>query len=118
MAKKENARLPKNEKTSAPDKREFTGTENLRQLRVLMALLTRPRSREAVDSIAGCSNGPDLIGKLRAKGLKIPCDETPVIDRDGQEVLCGVYYFTAEDRRKVRTWLIRRERALKKGGAK
>lgn len=106
---------PPKENPSAPDKRQFIGTENPRQLRVLMALLTRPRSREAVDHVAGCSNGPDLISKLRSRGLTIPCDETPCIDRDGKEVLCGVYYFTTDDKRKVHSWLIRRDRALKRG---
>lgn len=50
----ENARLPKNEKTSAPDKRKFTGTDNPRHLRVIMALLVSPRTRETIDRVAGC----------------------------------------------------------------
>lgn len=97
--------------TSSP--RHFAGADTPRQLRVIMALLTRPRSREAIDEIAGCSNGPDLVARLRKNGLEIPCENTPCIDRDGKEVKQGVYYFNADDKRKVRSWLIRRERAMK-----
>ncbi len=44
---------------------KFLGTDNPRELRVIQALLTRPRRREDVDAIAGASNGPDLISNLR-----------------------------------------------------
>jgi hypothetical protein len=97
----------------APSSRHFKGAESPRQLRVIMALLTRSRSRKAIDEIAGCSNGPDLVARLRKNGLAIPCENTQCIDRDGKEVAHGVYYFTSDDKRKVRNWLIRRERAMK-----
>ena len=115
MAKR-NARLPKNEKTSAPDKRDFTGTDNPRHLRVIMALLVSPRPREAIDRIAGASNGPALMSDLRDLGVKAPCSKSPCIDRDGFEVKRGVYYFTDSDKRLIRAWLKRRERNLKQGG--
>lgn len=98
---------------SAADKRNFKGTSNPRHLRVLMALLVRPRPREAVDEVAGASNGPDLIAQLRERGLSIPCTPTPCIDRDGFEVRRGIYCLDDRDRCMVRAWLRRRERALK-----
>ena len=105
---KENARLPKDEKTSAPSKREFTGTGNLRHLRVLHALQTRPRPREDIDRIAGASNGPELMAELRRRGLDVPCSRTPCIDKDGFEVLRGIYHLTDTDKARLRAWLERR----------
>ena len=96
--------------------RHFVGTDNPRALRAIMALITSPRSREALDRIAGCSNGPDLIAEIRRKGLQVPCKRTPCIDRDGLEVKRGIYYLTDKDRRLVRAWLRRRERTSKRGG--
>ena len=103
-------------KTSAPDTRKFIGTANPRHLRALMALLTRPRPREELDRIAGCSNGPELVAELRRRGLELPCSKTPCIDRDGFEVKRGIYYLNDRDKVLVRAWLIRRDRARKHGG--
>ena len=83
----------------------FTGTDNPRHLRVIHAVLGRPRRREDVDSIAGCSNGPELIAELRRRGLDIPCKRITFIDRDGYPCRPGVYSLTENDRRKIYTWL-------------
>ena len=83
----------------------FTGTDNPRQLRIIPALMARPRRREDVDSIAGCSNGPELIAELRRRGLDIPCKRITFIDRDGYPCRPGIYSLTASDRRKIYTWL-------------
>lgn len=112
MAKK-NARPFKKEKTSAPDKRKFTGTDNPRHLRVITALMVSPRPREAIDRIAGASNGPELMAELRRRGLEAPCSKTPCIDRDGYEVKRGIYHFTDRDKRLIRAWLKRRDRQRK-----
>jgi hypothetical protein len=87
---------------------EFLGTSNPRHLRAIHALRVSPRTRESLDHIAGCSNGPELVAELRRRGLDAPCDKVPCIDRDGFEVKRGVYHFTDTDRRKVRRWLTRR----------
>lgn len=79
----------------------FRLTDNPRQLRALNALLRRPMPREHLDREAGCSNGPELIAELRRRGLSVPCDMAPVIDRDGREVKRGIYHLTATDRRKL-----------------
>ncbi|KWB70503.1 hypothetical protein [Burkholderia ubonensis] len=105
---KKNARQPK--PTSAKRQSQFTGSANLRQLRALTVLQRRPMPREELDAVVGCSNGPDLIAGLRAKGLALPCVRVACIDRDGIEVQRGVYHLTTTDRRKVARWLAKRSK--------
>lgn len=100
--------------TSAPSTRKFTGTDNLRHLRVIHALLRRPVSREELDSIAGASNGPELVAELRRRGLDVPCERIKFIDRDGQPCRPGVYCFTARDRRLIHTWMAQRKQQMAK----
>ena len=101
--------LPHNQaEQSAPNRPKFTGTDNPRHLRVIEALLQRPRRREDVDSIAGCSNGPELIAELRRRGLgneHLRCDRIRFIDRDGYPCRPGVYSLTEQGRRAIYTWL-------------
>lgn len=84
---------------------KFQGTDKPRELRVIHAILARSRKREEVDRIAGCSNGPDLIAGLRSKGLELPCERVPAMDRDGFRIRYGVYHATPADRRKLHRWL-------------
>lgn len=100
--------IPK-EKPSAPSKRQFTGTDNPRHLRALVALEIRARPREELDRVVGCSNGPDLISDLRTRGLELPCDRVPCLDQDGREVKRGIYSMTPGDKRAVRAWQRRRD---------
>ncbi len=110
-------------KTTAPEQgkstssTKFLGTDNPRYLRILAALLTRARSREDIDAIAGASNGPAAIAELRALGLPrsecLPCERTPCFDRDGLEVMRGIYWLTPKGRRRVMAWM--REREAKRG---
>ncbi|MBC8739021.1 hypothetical protein F6X40_19905 [Paraburkholderia sp. UCT31] len=86
---------------------DFAGTSNVRHLRVLHAVRVRARTREAIDGIAGASNGPALIADLRALALDIPCTRIPAFDRDGREVLRGVYFLSGPDRRKLARWVTR-----------
>jgi hypothetical protein len=90
----------------------FTGTDNPRHLRAIRALEISPRTREAIDRIAGASNGPELIAELRRRCLQIPCAMVPCIDRDGFEVKRGVYSLTDQDRLNIRRWL--KNRVVKK----
>ena len=108
---------PTKAEQSAPSKREFTGTDNPRHLRAITVLLRRPVPREQLDSIAGCSNGPELIAELRRRGLgddHLPCERVKFTDRDGNLCRPGVYSLTKKGRRMVYAWLAKRE---KKGGA-
>ena len=92
---------------------KFYGTDNPRHMRVIPALMTRPRRREDVDDIAGCANGPDLISNLRGLGLEIPCKRIKFLDRDGNTCRPGIYSLTEGDRRMIYAWMAR----MRKGGA-
>lgn len=92
---------------------KFTGTDNPRHLRVIQSLMIRPRKREEIDSIAGASNGPALISDLRDLGLRIRCQRTPAIDRDGYPIKFGIYEFNDDDRRAVNAWLCKRDTGAK-----
>lgn len=96
-----------------PKSAKFEGTDNPRQLRVIQALMTRPLPREQLDSVAGASNGPELVAELRRRGLEIPCTRTKKKDRDLFDCWPGVYHFSTTDRRRVIQWLAKR----KAGGA-
>ena len=65
--------IPKNKTGAAGKRDQFTGAVSQRYLRVLVSLMQRPRTREAIDRVAGASNGPDIIRRLRDRGLSIPC---------------------------------------------
>jgi hypothetical protein len=91
---------------------EFSGTNNPRQLRAIHALLAHPLQREQLDRMSGCSNGPDLIAKLRDLGLGkdgLPCTMISSQDRDGQAIRYGVYSFSEAGRRAVNAWLHKRK---------
>ena len=87
--------------------RKFLGTENPRHLRAIAVLLKRPISRENLDAIAGCSNGPELVAELRRRGLEgeLLCERIAFTDRDGRPCRPGVYHLTAKGRRLVLNWL-------------
>ena len=103
---------PNKEEPSDLNKLKFTGTVNPRHLRFIAAVLVRPRRREDVDSIAGCSNGPELVAELRRRGLEVPCTRITFLDRDGRKCNPGIYAFTTADRRKFYAW----QAAQKSGG--
>ncbi len=93
---------------------KFTGTDNPRHLRALAVLLRRPITRQELDNVAGCSNGPELVAELRRRGLAVECERIEFIDRDGRKCRPGVYGFNDSDRRKVNSWLKLREQEVGK----
>ena len=101
------------EDSTAKVARKFTGTDNPRHLRVIQSAMIRSRKREEIDSIAGASNGPELIAELRRRGLRFQCQRTPGIDRDGCPVKFGIYELDVDDRRAVNAWLRKRDAAAK-----
>lgn len=95
---------------SAPEKAnnntaKFAGTDNPRHLRAINALMIRPQRRKHLDSVAGCSNTPELVAELRRRGLSLPCERVPDIDRDGKAIKRGVYHLLNRDRQKMQCWL-------------
>lgn len=76
-----------------------------RQARVADALLRSEGwiSREAIDRIAGASNGPEVIRQLRQRlGREaIEMQRVDAIDRDGQLCKPGRYRITPEGRVKL-----------------
>lgn len=99
--------------STAQAKRTFYGTDNPRHLRVIQSLMIRPRKREEIDTIAGASNGPELMAELRRRGLRAKCQLTPGIDRDGYPIKFGIYEFNDDDRRAVNAWLRKRDAGVK-----
>lgn len=93
--------------------KKFVGTYNPRHLRALTALIKRSITRESLDRIVGCSNGPDLVFNLRDLGLDIPCQRVPAYDRDGERIWHGVYSLTSLDRKKIHRWLAARPKEAK-----
>lgn len=73
-----------------------------RHRRLLLALMAGQCTREEVDRIAGASNGPDEIFRLRrVYRLTLPCVRRGSKDMDGRPVEYGVYSLTSADRAKV-----------------
>jgi hypothetical protein len=75
-------------------------TSSPRHARVLRALAARPLMREELDSVAGASNGPQVIASLRASGWAIRCDRVERTDRDGKPCRPGRYTL-AENQRTI-----------------
>lgn len=82
----------------------FLGTDNPRELRAIELLMRGPLSREELDKKAGSTNSPEIIRRLRSRGLELPCERIDFIDRDGKLCHPGVYHLTESDRHKVRRW--------------
>ncbi len=87
-----------------------------RHRRILSALIDGNRSREEVDALAGASNGPDEVFRLRrVYGLSVPCERIDARDRDNRSDQVGIYSLTARDRIEARR-LLSESSEIKKGG--
>ncbi|WP_291522992.1 hypothetical protein [Acidithiobacillus sp.] len=80
---------------------KFEGPLNPREVRALSAMLKRPITREELDTIAGASNGPELVNQLRDRGLELPCFRLGSYDMDGIWIFRGLYLLTQKDRAQV-----------------
>ena len=75
--------------------------------------MIRPVSRNSLDAVVGCANGPDLVSNIRDLGLGkdgLKCTHINVIDRDGKKARPGVYHLTDAGRRAITAWLRLRDR--------
>lgn len=75
-----------------------------RQMRALWALWNGPVMREVLDRAAGCSNSPQLVTALNAKGVEIKCTLIDKIDRDGNKCRSGRYELTDKGRETLWGW--------------
>jgi hypothetical protein len=75
-----------------------------REKRALNALMNGAVMRENLDSIAGCSNSPELVAGLRRRGLVVPCERVERFDKDGNACYPGQYSLTPDDRGLVLDW--------------
>lgn len=84
----------------------FKGTKNPRRIRALIALVFRDYvSRENLDKLAGCTNSPDLVSRLRKDGVDVQMREVHTKDRDGRSCWFGEYFLMPEVKRAIREWL-------------
>lgn len=66
-----------------------------REWRAYQALSRGPVWREDLDRAAGSTNSPDVVMRLRGKGLNIWCERVKRLDRDGNTCRPGRYHLIA-----------------------
>lgn len=79
--------------------------KNPRQRRVLNALLERAITREQADKIARASNSPDIVFRLRCKGVPIQTTIIRCADADGRPSHYGRYWLRQDDKPAIRAML-------------
>ena len=85
----------------------FQGTRNINELRALDALIKaegKPVSRKDLDRLCGAANSPEIVRRLREKGLPIKCDMQETVNRFGESVKAGYYSLTPYAMAKLRLW--------------
>ena len=88
----------------------FLGPTSPRQERVLEALMSGVSMTNAnVRAIAHAANGPDVIAKLRARGLSAANDlvteYVEIVDADDKTARIGRWRLTETGRAKVAAWM-------------
>lgn len=63
-----------------------------RQKRLLQALLSGPVTREQADRISRASNSPDVVARLRARGVCIRTERVRFVTCDGRNSFYGRYW--------------------------
>ncbi len=73
-----------------------------RHIRLLKRLLAGPLPRIEADRVAGTTNAPEYISRLRHEfRLQIKTERIEVIDRDGFKTRPGIYHLEPEGRDRV-----------------
>lgn len=103
---KKMAALLRTDTTTTPRLNAITAPKlTPRQTRVCEALAKRGKLwREEVDSIAGASNGPEIMRQLKEKGLIWQCDQFEKKDRDGKACRPGLYSIADKGRETLQAW--------------
>jgi hypothetical protein len=74
--------------------------------RFINCCLERKHSTYELQSKIGAMNVPDHAMWLRRKlNLDLPCVLKPMVNRDGKKIKTGEYFFTPDDKRKVKAVL-------------
>ena len=85
----------------------FQGTRNINELRALDVLIKaegKPVSRKDLDRLCGAANSPEIVRRLREKGLPIKCDMQEQVNRFGEPVRAGYYSLTPNAMAQLRLW--------------
>jgi hypothetical protein len=108
VMERENARPLHTQESSAPNSANSTARKQLtpRQQRAIDALAQSQDwlPREAIDRIAGSSNGPQVIMELRRKVTGddgIEMERVEMTDRDGRSCRPGRYRLTPQGRSRL-----------------
>ena len=107
--------LPLFNADASPSGKPFLGPKSPRQERVLTALMTgEPLTNAHVRRIAGAANGPDVVAKLRARGLsaanELVTEFVEVTDVDGEVARIGRWRLTDRGQAKVAAWMAEQPR--------
>lgn len=108
-----NAPIAKSNESAANHKtnhsiKPFAGTTNTAELRAIDALIKakgKQVSRKDLDRACGSSNSPEIVRRLRGKGLPIECELKSTANRFGEPVQAGHYSLTRYGHAKLRLWL-------------
>ena len=77
-------------------------TNNPSELRLLEVLRKGSISREQADKVNTASNSPNVVRRLREKGLEVPCERVPFVKKDCRLSWYGRYRLTVNDRKLIR----------------
>ena len=86
----------------------FIGTTNIAELRAINTFIKakgKQVSRKDLDRACGSSNSPEIVRRLRGKGLPIDCELKSTVNRFGEPVQAGYYSLTGYGHAKLRLWL-------------
>lgn len=71
----------------------------------VVALLAAPHSREQLDRVARCSNSPNVVMKLRRRGIEISTQRVVFEGPSGRKSWHGRYELSSEGRQRARELL-------------
>lgn len=86
----------------------FVGTSNASELRAIDAFIKakgRQVSRKDLDRACASTNSPEIVRRLRGKGLPIECELKSTANRFGEPVQAGFYSLTPHAYEKLHLWL-------------
>lgn len=112
-----NAPIAKSNESAANHKtnhsiKPFAGTSNASELRAIDAFIKargKQVSRKDLDRACASTNSPEIVRRLKAKGLAIECELKSTVNRFGESVQAGFYSLTPYAHEKLRLWLSKKD---------